>query len=117
MGCHFLLQGIFLTRGSNPRLSCLLHCQADSLPLAPPGKFFLYIRHLILVSSCQEPQPYRRLVRIKLQDHARSTMSWCLTEAQLSCLRNSQAALLREPSRIPSQQIASPIALHESSHF
>ena len=30
MGCHFLLQGIFLTQGLNPRL---LHWQADSLPL------------------------------------------------------------------------------------
>ena len=29
MGCHCLLQGIFLTQGSNP---CLLHGQADSLP-------------------------------------------------------------------------------------
>ena len=29
-GCHFLLHGIFLTQGSNP---CLLHWQADSLPL------------------------------------------------------------------------------------
>ena len=27
-GCHFLLQGIFLTRGSNPHLLCLLHWQA-----------------------------------------------------------------------------------------
>ena len=30
MGCHFLLQRIFLTQGSN---SGLLHWQADSLPL------------------------------------------------------------------------------------
>ena len=30
MGCHFLLQGIFLTQGSNPHL---LHWQVDSLPL------------------------------------------------------------------------------------
>ena len=29
--CHCLLQGIFLTQGSNP---CLLHWQVDSLPLA-----------------------------------------------------------------------------------
>ena len=29
-GCHFLLQGIFLIQGSNP---CLLHLQADSLPI------------------------------------------------------------------------------------
>ena len=36
--CHFLLQGIFLTQGSNPCLLCLLYWQADSLLLAPPGK-------------------------------------------------------------------------------
>ena len=37
-GCHALLQGIFLTQGSNPHLLGLRHCQAGSLPLAPPGK-------------------------------------------------------------------------------
>ena len=36
--CHFLLQGIFPTQGSNPCLLCLLHWQMDSLPLAPLGK-------------------------------------------------------------------------------
>ena len=35
VGCHALLQGIFLTRGSNPHL---LHWQADSLSSEPPGK-------------------------------------------------------------------------------
>ena len=34
VGCHFILQGMFLTQGLNPHL----HWQADSLPLAPPGK-------------------------------------------------------------------------------
>ena len=34
MGCHFLLQGIFPTQGSNP---CLWHWQADSAA-EPPGK-------------------------------------------------------------------------------
>ena len=38
VGCHTLLQGIFLILGSNARLFCLLHWQAGSLPLAPPGK-------------------------------------------------------------------------------
>ena len=33
-GCHFLLQGIFLTQGSNPRLVYCLHWQLHSLPLA-----------------------------------------------------------------------------------
>ena len=34
VGCHFLLHGISLTQGSNP---CLLHWQADSLPLGHQG--------------------------------------------------------------------------------
>ena len=38
VGCHALLQEIFLTQGSNPSFLCLLHWQADSLPLVPPGK-------------------------------------------------------------------------------
>ena len=38
VGCHFLLWGIFPTQGSNLHLFCLLHRQAGSLPLAPPGK-------------------------------------------------------------------------------
>ena len=37
-GCHTLLQRIFLTQGSNPSLSHLLHWQAGSLPLWPPGE-------------------------------------------------------------------------------
>ena len=35
MGCHALLQGIFLTQGSNSCLFHLLHWQASSLPLVP----------------------------------------------------------------------------------
>ena len=37
-GCHALLQGVFLTQGSNLCLLGLLHWQADSLPLVPLGK-------------------------------------------------------------------------------
>ena len=40
VGCHFLLQGIFLTQGSNPRL---LHWQADSLPLNHLGSPLLWL--------------------------------------------------------------------------
>ena len=39
VGSHALLQGIFPTQGSNPHLFCLLHWQADSLPLAPPVSY------------------------------------------------------------------------------
>ena len=35
--CHFLLQGIFPTQGLNLCLLCLLHWQADSLPLPNLG--------------------------------------------------------------------------------
>ena len=35
VGCHFLLQGIFLTQGLNPQL---LHQQADSLSLCHLGR-------------------------------------------------------------------------------
>ena len=34
VGCHFLLPGIYLTRGLNSRF---LHWQDESLPLEPPG--------------------------------------------------------------------------------
>ena len=36
-GCYFLLRGIFPTQGLNPRLLCLQHWQAGSLPLVPPN--------------------------------------------------------------------------------
>ena len=38
VGCHALLQVIFLTQGLNPHLLHLLHWQVDSLPLVPPGQ-------------------------------------------------------------------------------
>ena len=37
VGCHFLLQGIFLTQVPNLHLCCLLHWQAGSLPLSHLG--------------------------------------------------------------------------------
>ena len=41
VGCHFLLQGIFPTQGSNWHLLSLLHLQTGSLPLVPPGKPYI----------------------------------------------------------------------------
>ena len=37
VGCHFLLQGLFLIKGLNPCLLHLLQWQADSLPLCHLG--------------------------------------------------------------------------------
>ena len=51
MGCHCLLQVIFLTQGSNPRLLWLLHWQMGSLPLSylgsPPPSYFQLLWWLI----------------------------------------------------------------------
>ena len=38
VGCHFLLQGLFLTQGLSPGLLCLLRWQADSLLSGLPGQ-------------------------------------------------------------------------------
>ena len=48
VGCHFLLQGIFLIQGSNSCLACLMHWQADFSPLAPPGKLLDIYRSVYL---------------------------------------------------------------------
>ena len=55
-GCPFLLQGIFQTQGLSPRLLCLLHWQAGSLPPAPSGNphptpWYL---HLLLDPWCSQ---------------------------------------------------------------
>ena len=46
MGCHALLQGMFLIQGSNV---CLLLWQADSLPLSHQ-----FIAILLIEGSCRE---------------------------------------------------------------
>ena len=58
--CHALLQRIFLTQESNPRL---LHWQADSLPLVPPGKPLnrwttSKISHCIFLNALRPPCLY-----------------------------------------------------------
>ena len=42
VSCHFLLQGIFPTQGSNLRLLCLLEWQVDPLPLRPREALLVY---------------------------------------------------------------------------
>ena len=47
--CHFLLQGIILTQGSNPRL---LHWQADSFPLSHQGSPLTGVHTLTSHTRC-----------------------------------------------------------------
>ena len=44
VGCHFLLQGTFLTQGLNPGLP---HCSQMLLLSEPPGKFALHLKRLV----------------------------------------------------------------------
>ena len=43
VGCHFLLQGIFLNQDLNPCLLCLLHWQGEALLLHHPSEIYIYI--------------------------------------------------------------------------
>ena len=54
VGCYFLLQGIFLTQGLN---SCILHQQADSLPLHHLGSLspLVFIRQVSLQETPSTP--------------------------------------------------------------
>ena len=54
MGCHFFLQGIFLTQGSNLGLP---HCRQTLLPSEPPGK--LLIASLYVVAPGDEEVFFR----------------------------------------------------------
>ena len=43
VGCHFFLQGIFLTRGLYLHLLCLLHCRRILYPLSPRTCYLIYV--------------------------------------------------------------------------
>ena len=55
VGCHFLLQGIFPTQGSNLSLLHLLHWQADPLPMSYQGSLiYTYTDSLGYIKSKYE---------------------------------------------------------------
>ena len=54
VGYQTLLQGIFPTQGLKPCLLCLLHWQADSLPLASSA-YLTYLRPLIFLMTILIP--------------------------------------------------------------
>ena len=51
MGCHFLLQGIFNTQGSNPGFP---HCRQTLLPSEPPGSLHLNLIWMYQRFSCSQ---------------------------------------------------------------
>ena len=58
VGCHALLQGIFLAQGSNPCLLSLLHWLLSSSPLSPPGKPHYEMSFSPLIPSSSPPQVF-----------------------------------------------------------
>ena len=52
VGCHFLLQGIFLTQGSNPGLRIV----ADALPSKLPGKPILALELIFITEKNKTKQ-------------------------------------------------------------
>ena len=52
MGCHAILQGIFLAQGTNQRLLHLLHWQVGSLPLEPPESPRVEAVCVLVAQSC-----------------------------------------------------------------
>ena len=80
VGCHFLLQGIFLTQGWNPGL---LHWQPDSLPLSHPRTlsypFTLYnLSHgkSLRCGTCQVILLGQTLSRSKMLSYVYSHLKW-----------------------------------------
>ena len=75
--CYFLLQGIVLTQGSNPSLLSLLHWQAGSLPLAPPGKPLRgLVKHLPAMQDTQVQSLVREDTLEKEMATNFSTLAW-----------------------------------------
>ena len=60
MGCHVLLQGIFLIQVLNTYLLHLLHWQAGSLPLVHSGSNFIHILKQLLGLLCRDWIRWRR---------------------------------------------------------
>ena len=56
-GCHFLLRGIFQTQRLNLHLFRLLHWQAGSLSLAPPGKPIIHNQNLYFYMKVAQSCP------------------------------------------------------------
>ena len=81
VGSHFLLQGIFLTQGSNPCL-CLLHWQADSLPLSHLGNtIYIYIYHFLLILWIL-PRDGTSHSKHPFQQHKRQYYTWMSLNGQ-----------------------------------
>ena len=90
VSCHFLLQGIFPTQGSNSCLLCLLNWQIGSWPLASLGKpllnnklpqnrtFLVTQGTQFLIRELRSHRPFGAVKKQK-KNYPRTTTSYSLT--------------------------------------
>ena len=72
MGCHLLLQGIFLSQGSKLSLVCLLHWQEGSSPLAAPSQVHTALNCILVFFSWSCTHTEKNLQNLQLQ-----LEGWC----------------------------------------
>ena len=74
MSCHFLLQGIFPTQGSNLHLLCFLHWHVGSLPLAAPVRGWTSAQRRYwgsyVIRQKRDQEEWKQSLRLR----------WCLTD-------------------------------------
>ena len=80
VGCHILLQEVFQNQRSNSHLLCLLHWQADSLPLHHLGNPGSY-----RVRGCLPPKIWKRDIR-RCKFCIRTIFSFCDSQFQNICI-------------------------------
>ena len=105
VGCHFLLQGIFHTQGSNLHL---LHWQANSLPLShqgsPPGNGYGYHFTEDETEALWDFRKCLRLAKLNLSPRALGLLVWGSFESSLQLsevlLWRPWAGLLNEGLKI-----------------
>ena len=110
MGCHFLLQGIFLMQGSNPGLLHLLRWQADSLPIELPGKpqrgfhFIIHVKVIcdpfLFLSPPQAPGLSTYPISLHLCHDLKGAFAWEMVSILPSCHSNKNTSLNWGSSRL-----------------
>ena len=98
VGCHFLLQGIFLTQGSNPHLLHLLYWQVDSLPPGKPCKYYyktqMSLQHLLCASQAVLQGLYMKKPEAKATDIFCYELNVCILPNSYAEIRMSNMMVL-----------------------
>ena len=99
VGCHFLLQWIFPTHGSNLRLLCLLHRQVDSLPLSHLT-VGLPIGSAVTETGCGSQNSLQRC----LCSNTQKLPIYCLTQqkgfCRCDCIKEPEVPWFRNPRSV-----------------